>query len=58
MSLDYGFGTMAANTFYVWRLFCHCLFEIYDKRNDFDFEIVVFPFLDGDTPRINYIKNY
>ena len=24
--------------------------EIYDKRNDFDFEIVNFPFLDGDVP--------
>ena len=23
----------------------------YDKRNDFDFEIVNFPFLDGDVPR-------
>ena len=25
--------------------------KIYDKRNDFDFEIVNFPFLDGDVPR-------
>ena len=24
---------------------------IYDKRDDFDFEIVNFPFLDGDLPR-------
>ena len=24
---------------------------IYDKGNDFDFEIVNFPFLDGDVPR-------
>ena len=23
----------------------------YDKRNDFDFDIVIFPFLDGDVPR-------
>ena len=23
---------------------------IYDKRDDFDFEIVNFPFLDGDVP--------
>ena len=23
----------------------------YDKREDFDFEIVIFPFLDGDVPR-------
>ena len=26
-------------------------FKIYDKRDDFDFEIVNFPFLDGDVPR-------
>ena len=25
--------------------------KIYDKRDDFDFEIVNFPFLDGDIPR-------
>ena len=25
--------------------------KIYDKRDDFDFEIVNFPFLDGDNPR-------
>ena len=25
--------------------------KIYDKRDDFDFEIVNFPFLDGDLPR-------
>ena len=25
--------------------------KIYDKRNDFDFGIVHFPFLDGDIPR-------
>ena len=25
--------------------------KIYDKRYDFDFEIVNFPFLDGDVPR-------
>ena len=24
--------------------------KIYDKRNDFDFDIVTFPFLDGDVP--------
>ena len=24
---------------------------IYDKRDDFNFEIVNFPFLDGDVPR-------
>ena len=26
--------------------------KIYDKRDDFDFDIVTFPFLDGDVPRI------
>ena len=25
--------------------------KIYDKRNDFDFDIINFPFLDGDVPR-------
>ena len=25
--------------------------KIYDKRNNFDFDIVNFPFLDGDVPR-------
>ena len=25
--------------------------KIYDKRDDFKFEIVIFPFLDGDIPR-------
>ena len=25
--------------------------EIYDKRDEFDFDIVNFPFLDGDVPR-------
>ena len=25
--------------------------KIYDKRDDFDFECVSFPFLDGDIPR-------
>ena len=35
----------------------HCLSfyfvssKIYDKRDDFDFDIVNFPFLDGDVPR-------
>ena len=24
---------------------------IYDKRDDFDFDIINFPFLDGDVPR-------
>ena len=27
--------------------------KIYDKRDDFDFDIVNFPFLDGDVPRCN-----
>ena len=25
-------------------------FQIYDKRDDFDFDIVIVPFLDGDVP--------
>ena len=25
--------------------------KMYDKRDDFDFEIVSFPILDGDVPR-------
>ena len=25
--------------------------KIFDKRDDFDFDIVIFPFLDGDIPR-------
>ena len=28
--------------------------KIYDKREDFDFEIVNFPFLDGDVHRSTY----
>ena len=28
--------------------------KIYDKRNDFDFEIVNLPFLDGDVPRSTF----
>ena len=34
-------------------LFCFCFFfsKIYDKRDDFDFDKVNFPFLDGDVPR-------
>ena len=33
--------------------FCcmHQCCKIYDKRDDFNFEIVNFPFLDGDVPR-------
>ena len=27
--------------------------KIYDKRDDFDFDIVNFPFLDGDVPHSN-----
>ena len=26
--------------------------KIYDKRNDFDFDIANIPFLDGDVPRL------
>ena len=27
------------------------LYKIYDKRDDYNFEIVIFPFLDEDVPR-------
>ena len=27
------------------------LLKIYDKRDDFDFDMLNFPFLDGDVPR-------
>ena len=29
--------------------------KIYDKRDDFDFEMVIFPFLNGDVPLSLYI---
>ena len=32
--------------------------KIYDKRDDFDFDIVKFPFLDGDVPRCLYFSTY
>ena len=32
--------------------------KIYDKRDKFDFEIVNFPFLDGDVPRSTYYGVY
>ena len=32
-------------------LFLFCYERDYDKRDDFDFDIVNFPFLDGDVPR-------
>ena len=32
--------------------------KIYDKRDDFDFEIVNFPFLDGDVPRSTSYRVY
>ena len=32
--------------------------KIYDKCNDFDFDIVIFPFLDGDVPRGPYYGVY
>ena len=30
---------------------CFVSSKIYDKRDDFDFDIVNFPFLNGDVPR-------
>ena len=32
--------------------------KIYDKRDNFDFDIVQFPFLDGDIPRATYYGVY
>ena len=32
--------------------------KIYDKRDDFNFETVNFPFLDGDVPRSNSYRVY
>ena len=32
--------------------------KIYDKRDDFNFEIVNFPFLDGDVPRPSFYGVY
>ena len=32
--------------------------KIYDKRDDFDFDIVSFPFLEGDVPRRNLYGIY
>ena len=32
--------------------------KIYDKRDDFDFEIVNFPFLDGDVPRSTSLNSF
>ena len=31
--------------------------KIYDKRDDFDFDIVNFPFLDGDVPMVFIFLN-
>ena len=56
--LDYRYTQFQPYTFRVKK---KCVFEryatlvprlkIYDKRDDFDIEIVNFPFLDGDVPR-------
>ena len=32
--------------------------KIYDKRDDFDFEIVNFPFFDGDVPWSIYLSTH
>ena len=34
------------------------LFKIYDKRDDFDSDIVNFPFLDGDIPSATFYGVY
>ena len=36
--------------FYLFILDGFISYKIYDKRDDFDFEIVKFPYLDGDSP--------
>ena len=43
-------GTFSWIWIYVY-LMVHFPPTIYDKRDDFDFDIVNFPFLDGDVPR-------
>ena len=35
-------------------VFCFFFSKIYDKRDDSEFDIVNFPFLDGDVPRASY----
>ena len=32
--------------------------KIYNKRDDFDFDIMNFPFLDGDVPRSTFYDVY
>ena len=32
--------------------------KLYDKRDDFDFDIVNFPFLDGDVPRRSHVDDF
>ena len=32
--------------------------EIYDKRDDFGFDVVNFPFLDGDVPRFGIRRTW
>ena len=39
------------NTLFMRCLECLAGSKNYDKRDDFDFDIVNFPFLDGDVPR-------
>ena len=33
-------------------------FKVYDKRDDFDFDIVNCPFLDGDVPRSTFFTGF
>ena len=44
-------GLVKKPTLYCIYLFLKVLFQIYDKRDKFDLDIVNFPFLDGDVPR-------
>ena len=49
-----GFGRLhrySAQSLSVSDVFLFVSSKMYDKRDDFDFDIVNFPFLDGDVPR-------
>ena len=41
---------MVGQSSHLLEKYWHSYSKIYDKRDDFNFEIVNFPFLDGDVP--------
>ena len=51
-----GLGLICGFTFIYIGWFCND--SIYDKRDDFDFDIVNFPFQDGDVPRSTFYGLY